>query len=158
MLIKIKKAEACDLKEILRLQKAAYQSEAELYKDYSIPPLVQSLEDIKEEYKKSCFLIAEKKKSIIGSVRAVEEDGTCKIGRLIVRPDSQNQGIGKMLMAAIEAKFPDCGGFELFTGKRSIKNIRLYESLGYERCREEEVNERLALVYMKKLNRRGVNG
>ena len=40
----ITKALYSDLEEILALQKLAYQSEAELYDDYTIPPLTQSLE------------------------------------------------------------------------------------------------------------------
>ena len=35
---------AVDAAEILELQRIAYQSEAEIYNDYSIQPLTQSLE------------------------------------------------------------------------------------------------------------------
>lgn len=38
----IKKAEFSDMKEIILLQKIAYRAEAELYNDFSIPPLVQT--------------------------------------------------------------------------------------------------------------------
>ena len=46
----IKQALKEDLREILTLQKLAYQSEAEIYNDYSIPPLIQTLDKIKEDF------------------------------------------------------------------------------------------------------------
>ncbi len=54
----IKRASADDLKEILDLQKLAYVSEAEIYKDYSIPPLTQTLEQIQADFDKQLFLKA----------------------------------------------------------------------------------------------------
>ena len=38
----VKRASFEDAKEILDLQKLAYVSEAEIYNDYSIPPLTQT--------------------------------------------------------------------------------------------------------------------
>jgi hypothetical protein len=35
-----------DASEILTLQKLCYQSEAEIYNDYNIPPLIQALEEM----------------------------------------------------------------------------------------------------------------
>ncbi len=43
----IKIANISDLEEILKLQKLAYKSEAEIYNDYSIPPLLQTIDEIK---------------------------------------------------------------------------------------------------------------
>jgi len=42
--IKIQKSEEADADEILRLQYAAYQSEAELNNNFNIQPLTQTLE------------------------------------------------------------------------------------------------------------------
>ena len=120
-----------DAREILQLQKIAYQSQAKLYNDYSLPPLGQTLDDIREQFHDTVFLKAVEDGVIIGSVRAVVKDGTCHIGRLIVHPDRQNRGIGTSLMQAIEAQFPNAAGFELFTGIKSQKNLHLYDKLGY---------------------------
>lgn len=40
----IERASLEDAKEILELQKLAYVSEAEIYNDYSIPPMMQTLD------------------------------------------------------------------------------------------------------------------
>ena len=145
----IEKAEVKDLEEILSLQKLAYISEAEIYNDYSIPPLVQTLESLREEYGNKLILKAVINGKIVGSVRAYEDEGTCYIGRLFVHPEYQNKGIGTQLMKCIEEKFKESKRFELFTGKKSIKNIYLYNKLGYKIVREERDNE-ITMVYMEK--------
>jgi ribosomal protein S18 acetylase RimI-like enzyme len=149
----IKEAEVSDMEEILSLQKLAYQSEAELYNDFSIPPLVQTLEEINEEFKNHIFLKVVENSKIIGSVRALQiNKDTCYIGRLIVHPNFQNQGIGTKLMNEIEYIFKECPRFELITGHMSKKNIKLYEKLDYKLFKTEKLAENLNLVYLEKLN------
>lgn len=139
-----------DLLDILELQKLAYQSEAEIYNDYSIPPLTQTLDEIKEDFTFQVFLKAVIKNKIIGSVRAYKEEDTLYIGRLIVHPDFQNQGIGKRLLKEIEAKFNDVKRFELFTGYKSKKNLNLYRKFGYSIFKSEKISENLTLDYLEK--------
>jgi hypothetical protein len=55
--VNIKKASIDDLEEILQLQKQAYISEAELYDDYDIKPLLQTLDDIKQDFLKQILII-----------------------------------------------------------------------------------------------------
>lgn len=149
----IKRAKVLDAEEILSLQKLAYKSEAELYNDFSIPPLIQTLDEIKDEFKNHVFLKAVENERIIGSVRALKiNNETSYIGRLIVHPDFQNQGIGTKLMEKIEDIFKDCGRFELITGHMSKKNIRLYEKLGYKKFKTEKLTKNLNLVYLEKIN------
>ncbi|NLY89483.1 MAG: GNAT family N-acetyltransferase [Firmicutes bacterium] len=147
----IEKAEVKDLEEILSLQKLAYISEAEICNDYSIPPLVQTLESLREDYENKLILKAVINGKIVGSVRAYENEGTCHIGRLFVHPEYQNKGIGTQLIKCIEEKFKASKRFELFTSKKSVKNIYLYNKLGYKNFREEQDNE-IAMVYMEKSN------
>lgn len=139
-----------DFGEILALQKLAYQSEAEIYNDYNIPPLVQTLEDLKEEAKESIILKFVEDEKIVGSVRALEKGGTCYIGKLIVHPDYQNKGIGKKLMKAVE-KYFGAIRYELFTGHLSVKNLALYEKLGYKRFKTQKINDSLQFVYLEKI-------
>ena len=149
----IKKAEVSDIDEILSIQKLAYKSEAEIYDDFSIPPLVQTVEEIKEEFKNHVFLKVVQNNRIIGSVRALQiGDKTCYIGRLIVHPDFQNKGIGTKLMKKIEDIFKECQRFELITGHKSMKNIILYQKLDYNIFKTEKATENLNLVYLEKIN------
>lgn len=143
-------ATVADAREILALQKLAFRSEAELYNDWSIPPLTQTLEDIQAQFKDHTFLKAIKGAQIVGSVRARLEEGTCQIGRLIVNPEWQRCGIGTQLMHQIERRFARAQQFEVYTGSRSEGNIRLYARLGYEACVNLAVSPRVTLVYMRK--------
>ncbi len=129
MLIEL--ADIADAQEILDLQKLAYQSEAALYEDYTIPPLTQTLEQMQEDLRKQVVFKATLDGKIIGSVRGYVQDGTCHIGRLIVHPDFQNRGIGTSLMNAIEQHYAQARRYELFTGDRSERNLHLYHKLGY---------------------------
>jgi hypothetical protein len=66
-----------DAEEILSLQKLAYITEAELYNDYNIQPLTQTLEDSKLAFENNVVLKCVEDGKIIGSVRALEKEGVC---------------------------------------------------------------------------------
>jgi ribosomal protein S18 acetylase RimI-like enzyme len=150
--INIIPAEMNDTEEILTLQQLAYHSEAEIYRDYQIQPLVQTIAKIKDEFFEKIFLKAIANNQIIGSVRAVEKQGTCYIGKLIVHPGFQNQGLGKKLMAEIESRFQSVQRFELYTGYKSDRNIYIYKKLGYKIFKRERVSDTLVLIYFEKYN------
>ena len=73
MKIKIQEAELSDAQEILELQKIAYQSEAELYQDWNIPPLLQTLQQLQLEFENHKIIVATFNDEIIGSVRGYVE-------------------------------------------------------------------------------------
>jgi ribosomal protein S18 acetylase RimI-like enzyme len=150
----IERAKLEDSKEILDLQKLAYQSEAEIYDDDTIPPLTQTLGEIRNDFQRQISLKASMGGRIIGSVRPFLKEETCFIGRLIVHPDLQNQGIGTKLMNEVERHFSRAERFELFTGQKSDRNIHLYQKLGYQVFKTETVTKELQLLYMEKAVRR----
>lgn len=140
-----------DAREILDLQKLAYQSEAAIYNDFSIPPLTQTMEGMLNDFQKQAVLKVVVDGRIIGSVRGHLQDGTGYIGRLIVHPDFQNRGMGTRLLKAIEEHLSQAKRYELFTGHKSERNLRLYQKLGYRSFRTETINEGLTQVYLEKI-------
>ena len=146
----IKRALVEDAEIILNLQKLAYLSEAEIYNNDSIPPLTQTLDEIRSEFGKQTFLKAVVADRIVGSVRAYQTAETCHIGRLIVHPDFQNRGIGTRLMDKIEGLFDTVKRFELFTGDNSERNLYIYRKLGYKEYRRQKFQENLVLVFLAK--------
>ena len=101
--MKIERARRENLEEILTLQKLAFQSQAKIYDDNTLPPLVQTLEEIQKDFDNYVFLKAVIDDEIIGSVKGSLQENTCHIGRLIVHPEHQNQGIGKKLMESFKS-------------------------------------------------------
>ena len=148
--ILVERATLSDAEEILALQKLAYRSEAEIYNDFNIPPMVQTLESIEKDFENQLFLKALMDGRIIGSVRAYSKEGACYIGRLIVHPDFQNRGIGTRLMNEIERIFNNCRRFELFTGDRSERNLYLYQKLGYRIFKRAQITDQTTIVYLEK--------
>ena len=148
----IERATILDLAQILALQKLAYKSEAEIYNDFSIPPLHQSITELNEDFKSQIILKATHLEKIIGSVRAYRKGNTCFIGKLIVHPRHQNKGIGTKLMNAIEKSFDNIKRYELFTGYKSKKNLYLYKKLGYKIFKTKVLNENIQLKFLEKTN------
>jgi len=149
-------AEKRDAAEILALQKIAYQTEAELYGDESVPPLQQTLPELENDFHpptppaESVFLKAVVNGKIIGAVRGWADNGTAHINRLIVHPYFQRRSIGRRLMREIEQAFPQAKRFELFTGSRSERSLKQFHKLGYTEFKTEAQSPALTLVYLQK--------
>lgn len=140
-----------DAGEVLTLQRAAYASEALVYGDPSLPPLVQTLPELVEELSNSVGHKAIRGHRLLGAVRSVVDDDTLRIGRLTVAPDLQGIGLGTALLAAAEADAgPGVTSAALFTGHLSAGNLRLYERLGYVEERREDLKPGLTLVHLRK--------
>ena len=145
----IQKAERKDLQEILDLQYLAYQSEAQLLDNPNIPPLKQTLEEFEKEFDVGTVLkVVDENDVIVGSVRAYSENGTLNIGKLIVNPNLQGQGIGTKLLKEIERVCPS-ERYELFTSSKSTRNIKLYERVGYSVFDDNEVSNNLKFIYLE---------
>ena len=148
--IPIKLAEEADLEVILSLQKLAYRSEAERYNDFDLPPLHQTLDEIRADFARMTFFKATAGERIVGSVRGYVKDGTCYIGRLIVHPDVQGQGIGTRLMQTLEQHFKTARRFELFTGHKSEEALHLYHKLGYREFKRQDMATH-TVVFLEKI-------
>jgi GNAT superfamily N-acetyltransferase len=150
--VTIKKASVKDAAEILKLQKLAYLSEAALYNEPNIPPLTQTLPEMRRDFKEYLILKALSGSAIIGSVRGqLTEDGSCYVARFMVHPDFQKRGIGTRLMNALEAEFPRVKRFILGTGHKSESNLRLYEKLGFKPYENEPLNDKVTIVHLEKI-------
>ena len=140
-----------DAGELLTLQRAAYVSEARLYGDAELPPLTQTLGELREELEESTALGAVLDGRLVGAVRARAVGDVWHVGRLVVAPDQQGRGTGSALLAAVEAEHPaTTTSGALFTGHRSEGNLRLYARHGWVEQRREPVHPGLVLVHLVK--------
>ena len=135
--------------ELLTLQRAAYVTESKLYDDVRQPGLVQSLDGLLGELAGCTCLAAVAGSRLVGAVRTRERDGVLHVGRLTVAPDLQGHGIGTRLLLAAEqaTRLPRAA---LFTGARSIPNLRLYLRYSYVETAREQVRPGLELVHLAK--------
>jgi predicted N-acetyltransferase YhbS len=90
-----------------------------------MPPLTQTLEGMRTGFERQVFLKATSEGRIVGSVRGYVSEWTLFVGRLIVHPDVQNQGLGTRLLSEIEGTFGQAQRFEPFTGQKSERNLYL---------------------------------
>jgi GNAT superfamily N-acetyltransferase len=144
------RAQKGDAPEILALQKVAYQSEAEIYGDRSLPALEQTLEQLKSDFDRMTFLKAVVNGKIIGSVRGYADGGTAHVSRVIVHPYFRGRGIGRQLLEEIEQAFPDVARFEAFTGHQSKRNLYQLGRRGYQQFKSEPFTPGITWIYLQK--------
>ncbi|XVQ88959.1 GNAT family N-acetyltransferase [Microbispora siamensis] len=149
-MVEIARALPADAGEILTLQRAAYVTEAQLYGDPFIAPLVESLDQVRTVIETGVVLKATDGGRLVGAVRGQMSGSTCLVGRLVVAPDRQGQGIGSGLLAAMHEAVPEAAAFDLFTGHLSEGNLRLYRRLGYRETQRERVQDHLMLVHLRR--------
>ncbi|MFI5679663.1 GNAT family N-acetyltransferase [Streptomyces cellulosae] len=154
MSVTISAATAQDAEQIFRLQYLCFQSEAALYGNYRIDPLVQTLDSVREELAADCVFVARLGDEVVGSVRGrVTEDGSAAIGKLCVHPRLQGHGIGARLLRAAESALAEERGakkFRLFTGHRSEGNLRLYRRVGYETVGTSKGADGVEMIVLEK--------
>ncbi|GGS53251.1 GCN5 family acetyltransferase [Planobispora rosea] len=146
----IERAEPGDTGEILTVQRAAYVSEAQLYGDPFIPPLIETAEQVRKVVETAVVLVARDGSRVVGAVRGQLSQTTCRVGRLVVAPDMQGRGIGGALLAALHDEVAPAQAFDLFTGHLSEGNLRLYRRHGYRETRRERMSDHLTLVHMRR--------
>lgn len=141
-----------DAGEIFTLQRAAYVSEAQAHGDPFLPPLVESLEQVRKVIESDAVVLkATLGGRLVGSVRGTLNERTCLVGRLVVAPDLQRRGIGGRLLDEIEEAVAGRADMcVLFTGHLSISNLKLYRRRGYAETHRERVADHLTLVHMRK--------
>ncbi|MYT19021.1 GNAT family N-acetyltransferase [Streptomyces sp. SID7760] len=154
MSVTISAAAAGDTEQILKLQYLAFQREAELYGNYRIQPLTQTLDSLKAELESDTVLVARLGDEVVGTVRgSVDEDGTGKIAKLCVHPRLQGHGLGARLLRAVEealAGHAETTRFRLHTGHKSESNLRLYRKAGYVQVGGRTASDGVRLVILEK--------
>ncbi|GGW19517.1 GNAT family N-acetyltransferase [Streptomyces capoamus] len=154
MSVTISVATEQDAEQIFRLQYLCFQSEAALYGNYRIDPLVQTLDSVRQEVAADCVFVARLGEEVVGSVRGkVTEDGAAAIGKLCVHPRLQGHGIGARLLRAAEAALESERGatrFRLFTGHRSEGNLRLYRRVGYRTVGRAKGDDGVEMIILEK--------
>jgi SAM-dependent methyltransferase/GNAT superfamily N-acetyltransferase len=125
-----------DAGEILTLQRAAYITEAQAHGDLTMPPLTQTLDQLRAELadpQVTAWGIRADGRLVASARVRLVDPVTAEVGRLTVAPDRQGNGLGTTLLVAAEGRLPVAVTLvRLFTGEHSQANLRLYQRLGYQ--------------------------
>jgi ribosomal protein S18 acetylase RimI-like enzyme len=138
--------------EALTVQRAAYVTEAQHYDAPRIPPLTETLDELRADLMAGVLAIgAWTGTRLAGTVRGRVTGDRMEIARFSVAPDLQGQGIGGALLAAVEEAAPaGIRVFWLITGAESEGNLRLYRKAGYEVVADTTDAVGVALVVLEK--------
>ncbi|MFI7703320.1 GNAT family N-acetyltransferase [Nonomuraea sp. NPDC049480] len=123
--------------ELLALQKAAYAVEAEIIGDDRIPPLHESLADLRAQPLRWLGAVDEDGR-LAGAVAWEETAGEVDVNRLVVHPGALRRGIGRALVKEVLAR-AGARRVVVSTGRDNTPARTLYERLGFALVGEAEV-------------------
>lgn len=147
----IEPARADQAGEIWTIEKAAYLPEGRRHGDLDIPPLTETLAQLRDAIAGHTVLVARQGPRVIGSVRGAVDGEVWTVGRLMVSPDRQGEGIGDRLLTAIERLAPaGCTRAQLVTGANSAGNLGFYARRGYREVSRSGPPGAVALVRLEK--------
>jgi ribosomal protein S18 acetylase RimI-like enzyme len=130
--VEIDEARPEDCPELLVLQRCCWVQEAILNDTLDIPALRETLEDVRDWTKTWSVWTLRDGHRLVGAARARLDGDRWELGRLMVAPDLAGRGLGRRLLAHVEAQAPaEARRFTLFTGRHSTRNIALYQRAGY---------------------------
>ncbi|MFF0154015.1 GNAT family N-acetyltransferase [Micromonospora sp. NPDC005203] len=122
-----------DAPEVTVLQRCCWVDEAVVNDTMAIPALHESLEEVRDwlaTWQTTGIWLDGR---LLGMVRARRVDTDWHLGRLAIVPDLRGQGLGRWLLRTAEAGAqPDCRRVVLSSGAKSLRNIDLYHSEGYQ--------------------------
>jgi len=133
----VRRATLADAGELLTLQLACWVAEAHANPGVEIPALHETLEDVRRWLGEWTVIVRRRQGRLIAAARGRVERhgdhvGAWDVGRLMVAPDMQGQGLGRDMLTRIEAAAPaDVATYVLFTGAGSVDNLRMYKRAGY---------------------------
>ncbi|MCF4123724.1 GNAT family N-acetyltransferase [Antribacter sp. KLBMP9083] len=139
--------------ELLTLRRAAFVSEAQLYDDPHIPPLTQTLAELRADLAREDVVTigAWEGHRLVGSVRVEIEDQRATLGRLAVAPDKQGRGLGTQMLFAVLPYLPEqTKEIWVFTGKDSKQNLAMYTKHGYEEQFDKAAGD-LTYTYLRRV-------
>ena len=144
-------ATRADAGELLTLQRACWMQEAAMNESVAgIPALQESLTDVQEWIGAWTSYVVRVGGRLVGAVRGRLAGDAWDIGRIMVAPDLQGRGLGRVLLDHIQQVAPPAAtSYVLHTGYRSEGNLRMYKKAGFRLRRDLEAPP-LAVVLTKR--------
>lgn len=123
--------------ELYNLQRTSYRIEADLINFYEIPPLVETIEELKKCGETFIGYFAGDE--LAGAISYTKEEREVTICRMIVHPNHLRKGIAQELLAFVEINLSDYTIIKVSTGKDNTPAKNLYLKNGFHLVGEMEV-------------------
>ncbi|MBU3112856.1 GNAT family N-acetyltransferase [Clostridium lacusfryxellense] len=134
MFFEVRRAVTSDIEEIRILAKQSFEMYAENAGiTQLVAPFDETYDDVLKAIETTSVFVALSNEEVIGSVRIeIKPDNTAYLSRFGVSSEHQNNGIGKILMNAVDISMMELGVTNLYlhTASRMFSLIRFY----YGRC------------------------
>jgi ribosomal protein S18 acetylase RimI-like enzyme len=135
-------------RELLAVQVAAYAIEAEILDYPQLPPLFETIDDLRASGER--FLAAFAGDELVGATSVAVTDEALDVCRMVVSPAHMRQGIASRLLEAVEAMREGRASITVSTGEANIPAIRLYERHGFEIVTRRTLPDALRIVGLEK--------
>ena len=148
--MKIEIATIDDVPELMELHNRAFFAIAAEVDWLDAPGLKESLEQAREDFSRyTTIKMLSDEGKIVGSVRGRVEDGSLYIGRLMVQPECQGRGYGKILFREIQKMIPH-NRVWLFTCGEVQRIVSFYEREGFRTFNTERFENGHTWISMEK--------
>ena len=132
MSLTIAVATEADAGELFTVQRAAFVDEAREFGTPFIPPLNETLDELRAAFGAVTFCKAMDGTRVIGGGRLRINQHVGWIERLAIAPDCQGRGVGSAIMHALEAGAPaSVTRFDLHTAAARTLNLAFYRRHGF---------------------------
>ena len=138
------------LRRLWELQRAAYAVEAELIGFDGIPPLHESLRDLRDCGES--FLGLDDEAGLAGAVSWTRlADGTLDICRLMVHPRAHRRGIASALLDCLDRLEPAPRAV-VSTGTGNLPALALYKRRGFTPTHTRQIGPAASLTFLERHN------
>ncbi|MDP4088710.1 MAG: GNAT family N-acetyltransferase [Bacillota bacterium] len=135
MVFVVRKAVEEDIPQIQEITREAFESYARGAEiNYPLAALSEAYSEIKTDLETKLVLVAVANGSVIGSVRVeTKPDHTAYLSRFGVSSSYQNNGVGRILMNAVDNSMMEAGVSHLYlhTASRMLSLVRFYYGRGF---------------------------
>jgi len=148
--MKIEIATIEDVPELMELHDKAFFAIAAEVNWLDAPGLKESLEQALEDFPKYMTLkMLSDEGKIVGSVRGRVEEGSLYIGRLMVLPECQKNGYGRILLREIQSMLPHSRTW-LDTSGDVPETVSFYEREGFRTFESKRFENGVSWIFMEK--------
>ncbi|KGA98361.1 acetyltransferase [Alkalihalobacillus alcalophilus ATCC 27647 = CGMCC 1.3604] len=132
----------------LKLQKAAYQVEAELTNFKQIPPLQETLEQLQQS--KETYYGYFQRAELCGFITCKRTRGVLDIHKLVTHPRHFKKGIAQALLVYVEKEMDGLEIISVATGTMNEPAIRFYKKNGFKEVRKQVITEQFSMTHFNK--------